>query len=118
LANELASAGTIVTIDPADKGFQSNGCARMSADLSAITSGLSDPLPAGTYIVGVDVAPGTWSATPSGGATCYWSRLSGFGGGLGQIIANGLVSAPAIVTIAATDKGFHSAGCGMWVKVG
>jgi hypothetical protein len=40
--------------------------------------------------------------------------LSGFGGTLGEIIANDLASGPTIVTIAASDAGFQSSGCGTW----
>ncbi len=78
------------TIEATDKAFQSRGCARISADISAITKAPAEPLGPGTFIVGIDVAPGTWSITPPPGATCYWARLSGFAGGTSQIIANDL----------------------------
>jgi hypothetical protein len=116
LSNDLTSDPTVVTIVETDKGFQSRGCARFSADISAITKAPTDPLPAGVYIVGVDVAPGTWSATPPTGGSCYWTRLSAFTGGTNSIIANDLPRGPTIVTIAATDKGFSSKGCGTWTK--
>jgi hypothetical protein len=118
IANELTSDPTVVTILDTDKGFQARGCARLSADISAITKAPTDPFPAGTYIIGVDVAAGTWSATPSAGANCYWARLGGFTGGPRELLANDLPRGPAIVTIAAADKGFSSRGCGTWTKTG
>ena len=66
----------------------------------------------GMQIVGRDIAAGTYRAP--GGRFCYWERLRGFGGTLGDIIANNLGVGPQIVTITATDKGFDSTGCGRW----
>ena len=68
----------------------------------------------GTYVVGEDVEPGTYRS--SGTSLCYWARLSGFGGQLDDIIANGN-NTPEIVTIAASDEGFETSGCGTWVAV-
>lgn len=67
----------------------------------------------GTWEVGTDIEPGTYRLREAP-SLCYWARLSGFGGGLDDIIANGNEGAPAIVTIAATDTGFESARCGTW----
>jgi hypothetical protein len=46
----------------------------------------------------------------------YYARLSGFSGSLGEILANENTYYPAIVTIAPTDKGFKSSGCGTWTQ--
>jgi hypothetical protein len=67
---------------------------------------------AGMRIVGTDMAPGTYRS--SLGSGCYWERLSGFGGTLGDILANENSSGRAVVTIAATDKAFNSSRCGRW----
>ena len=69
----------------------------------------------GTHIVGKDVSPGTYRSKGKSG--CYFARLSGFSGSLGDIIANEVTDAPAIVTISPTDKGFMSRGCGTWTQV-
>ncbi len=69
----------------------------------------------GTFVVGKDIQPGTYR-TREASSGCYYARLSGFGGTLGEIIANNNTDAPAIVTIAATDKGFESTRCGTWTK--
>ena len=71
----------------------------------------------GTFVVGTDIAAGTWQSNGTGSG-CYWARLSGFGGALAEIIANNFGSSPAVVTVAATDRGFHSSGCGSWSKIG
>jgi len=68
----------------------------------------------GTFIVGSDIAPGTYRNTQGSG--CYWARLSGFGGTLGEILANDNTVNPAIVTISPTDKGFESVRCGQWTS--
>jgi hypothetical protein len=76
----------------------------------------------GTYEVGT--APGYVSAgkyrttVPTDPGNCYWERLRGLSGQFTDIIANGNhdPGTPVIVTIAASDKGFKSQGCGTWTK--
>lgn len=69
----------------------------------------------GTYQVGKDIKPGTYR-TRTGSSGCYYARLSGFGGSTDEIIANNLTDAPAVVTIAPTDKGFTTERCGTWTQ--
>jgi len=69
----------------------------------------------GTFQVGTDIQPGTYR-TQVDSPGCYYARLSGFGGTLGEIIANNNTDNPAIVTIQATDKGFQSSSCGTWTR--
>ncbi len=69
----------------------------------------------GTYQVGKDIQPGTYR-TRVASPTCYYERLSGFGGTTDEIIANNLTDAPAVITIAPSDKGFHSERCGTWTQ--
>lgn len=70
----------------------------------------------GTYRVGTDIVAATYRSTATS-SDCYWERLSGFGGTLGEIIANYFGSSPTYVTIAPTDVGFHSERCGGWTKI-
>jgi hypothetical protein len=114
LANGGTSAPGIVTIEPTDVGFHSEGCGTWTKDLSAITMSKTS-FGAGAYIVGTDIEPGTYRN--SGGRNCYWERLRGFNGGMNAIIANGGSNNPSIVTIAPTDAGFQSQGCGTWTKL-
>lgn len=68
----------------------------------------------GTYFVGDEIEAAIYRST--GGGSCYWERLSGFGGSFDEIIANG--SGPqSIAGISSTDIGFSSSGCGSWVPV-
>jgi hypothetical protein len=68
----------------------------------------------GTFTVGTDIQPGTYHT--EGGEGCYWARLSGFGGTVGDVIANHLGSGPQTVTISQSDKAFNTARCGIWQK--
>jgi len=113
IANNNTDAPAVVTIKASDKGFTSQNCGTWTKDLSQITTSKTS-FDDGIFIVGTDIAPGTYRN--SGGGSCYFARLSGFGGTVDEIIANNNVSAPTIVTIAASDKGFESKGCGTWTK--
>ena len=68
----------------------------------------------GIHVVGEDIEAGTYRT--DGGGTCYWARLSGLGGGLNDIIANGLPDGPATVQISSSDAAFESSGCGEWTR--
>lgn len=113
IANNNTDNPAIVTIQATDKGFSSQNCGTWTKDLSQITTSkttFSD----GMYIVGTDITPGTYRNT--GATGCYYARLSGFGNTTDDIIANNNVDTATIVTIAPSDKGFQSNGCGTWTK--
>jgi hypothetical protein len=66
----------------------------------------------GTYAVGVDIMPGTYSsAGPVGNGTCYWKRL---GNPDGTLIDNALSKKPQVVQIDPSDKAFKTTGCQPW----
>jgi hypothetical protein len=67
----------------------------------------------GTWRVGADIPPGRYRMI-SDGSSCYWARLSGFGGTLEEIIANNFSYDTQIVDIEADDKGFESSSCNLW----
>lgn len=113
LANNNTDAPAIVTIAKTDKGFESQNCGTWTQDLSQITTSKTT-FGDGMYIVGTDIEPGTYKNTGSSG--CYYARLSGFTNTIDGIIANNNVDTPAIVTIAASDKGFESTQCGTWTE--
>lgn len=114
LANENTYYPAIVTIAPTDKGFKSSGCGTWTQDLSQITKDKTT-FEDGMFIVGTDIEPGTYRS--SGEGSCYYARLSGFSGSLGNISANENTESSAIVTITSSDKGFKSSGCGTWTKI-
>lgn len=118
LANEFANDGyAIVTIKSSDLLFATNACDEWTTDLSAVTDSMTVIDEPGTYIVGTDISPGTWRS--SGGAGCYWARLSGFTGGIDDIIENEFRdedTGPFTVRIEAGDTGFHTNECGDWER--
>ena len=72
-----------------------------------------------TYIVGLDIAPGTY--VTAGAPGCYWERLSGLGGTFGEIITNGSSDGQQYVTISPSDAGFShrpAAGRGPRAPIG
>ena len=73
------------------------------------------PIADGTFLVGTDLAPGTYRAP--GGDGCYWERLRGFGGTIAEVIANDNARGPVLVTIAPTDAGFTARRCGAFTRV-
>jgi hypothetical protein len=111
VANYIGAGYAMVTISPTDVGFRSERCGTWSSDLSRVTASTTS-FGEGTLIVSTDVQPGTYMS--SGTDSCYWARLSGFGGTLDDIIANHFGGGPAVVTILASDRGFKSSGCGTW----
>ena len=66
----------------------------------------------GTFAVGTDIAPGTYStAGHVANGTCYWKRL---GNPDGNLIDNAMSKKPQVVQIDATDKAFKTDGCQPW----
>jgi hypothetical protein len=116
IANGISADPQIVTIASTDVGFKSSQCPDWTNDLSPLTRSTIASFGNGMFIVGVDIAAGTWSAPASSG--CYWARLAGFSGESKDLIANDLGDGQMIVTISATDKGFESSRCGPWTKIG
>ena len=89
------------------------------------TAGIAqaDPTPAdgprttidrdGTYAVGTDIAPGTYSsAGPVGESTCYWKRLNG-----NTVVDNALSKNPQFVQIGSDDTAFKTDHCQPWQKL-
>lgn len=70
---------------------------------------------AGTYLVGKDIAPGTYR-TRSGGQGCFWERLKGVDGSDAAIIAREYNDGPAVVQIKGRDAAFRSQGCARWTQ--
>jgi hypothetical protein len=99
--------GGILEITATDKAISSR-CDWALITVDTIRSGTttSNKIESGQWIIGGEIAPGTYRTTASG---CYYSRLSGFRGDIDDIIANG--STPTnggIVEIAASDISFSS----------
>ncbi len=115
IANHLAAGPAIVTISASDGAFVSQRCGQWTqTNTSPTSAGPVTGFDDGTYVVGTDVEPGTYKATPSG--QCYWARLRSTADE-SDIIANHLASGPTTVTISATDGAFLTQRCGRWTKV-
>src|SRR3954464_7685432 len=64
----------------------------------------------GTYAVGQDIQPGTYSsAGPVGDGACYWKRVNGT-----EIVDNALSKKAQIVQIQPTDTAFTTNECQAW----
>lgn len=74
----------------------------------------------GIYGVGGELQPGTYRTdgpSPAAFDNCYWERSKDLSGLPKSVIASGLVSGPATVTIKPTDRAFKSSGCLDWTRV-
>jgi hypothetical protein len=110
-----AEGPVIVTVEPSDAAFRSDGCGVWSPipTLGPQATTMGD----GTWAVGIDIVAGTYQATSTG--SCYWARLSSFTGAADATIADGYASPGSFtVTIDADDVGFASVDCGEWTLVG
>ncbi len=104
----------IIDILPSDTGFWSEDCGEWSSDLTPIVSP-GEPFGDGTFLVGAEIAPGRYRGVAAEGSRCYWWRLSGFGKPTATIERSWFDTGSAtVVTIAPTDAGFVSRGCGTW----
>ena len=116
IANDFVLDGpTIVAISPSDAGFKSDGCLQWSNDLSPRRDP-AWPIANGTFLVGSEIAPGTYRSSAQPGSHCYWERLSGFSGSFDDVIANGLSDQSQLVTISRSDVGFTSHNCSGWIR--
>lgn len=107
------------------------GSSALPATLVPMPAPTGTPAPApatsfggGLLMVGTAIQPGTYeSSDPSGGGelggldVCYWERLAGLSGDVGDIIASDLSDGRAVVTIAPGDLAFNSLGCGTWTQL-
>lgn len=126
-AAELDHLRTTVADDKAKKDQLAQEKAALdqrSADLDKRESDISSQEQAieantipgdGVFLVGKDIQPGTYRNDGSNG--CYWARLSGTSGTLGDILANDNVVGQAVVTIASSDVAFQTTRCGKWTLV-
>lgn len=88
---------------------------------SAASSSVAVSYPAGsfagegTFVVGLDIQPGTYFATADPTWGGYWKRLSCATGEFDCIIANDLPNAGTYVTILASDKYFSTTRMSRWL---
>jgi hypothetical protein len=70
----------------------------------------------GLYIVGKDIAPGTYAtAGPVGDKRCYWRRMNNVDPhAKNNVIDSAMTAKPQVVLIDETDKAFKTSGCQPW----
>jgi hypothetical protein len=113
LGSAMGSGPRLLTIGRRDTAIRSSGCGRWTSDLSRVTEDRT-AFGDGTFLVGDDVAAGSYVS--AGAGTCTWARLSGFGGTPEELVASVVATGPQEVVIRASDAGFASAGCGGWTR--
>jgi hypothetical protein len=65
----------------------------------------------GTYKIGVDILPGTYTSQgPAADTACYWKRV----GADGKLLDNALTKKSASVRIEPTDASFTTNECATW----
>jgi len=112
IANDNASGRSIVDIAPSDVGFSSSRCGTWSPFQATSRPTIVD----GIWKVNEEIQPGQWQTTSA--TSCYWERLSSFGGTLDEILANDNSSeASVIVQILPSDTGFNASRCGTWTRI-
>lgn len=81
-----------------------------------VTAAVPTTVGDGTWEVGAEVQPGTYTVTSDG--YCYWARLKNFDGELDSIITNGNLDpgARGRVTVRKSDKGIELAGGCTWKR--
>jgi hypothetical protein len=85
---------------------------------AAAPANLATTFGEGRFLVGTDIAPGSYQTTgPSGHLDCYWERLKNTSDATDSIIANDLGPGPALVTIDKSDAVFQTRWCNTWTKV-
>ncbi len=67
----------------------------------------------GVLLVGSDIGSGTFR-TRTASVGCYWARLAGTGGEIGEILANDNSDGPEVVTIGPKDAAFETHRCSEW----
>ena len=107
----------IVDLLITDLGFQTNS--NCGFWFTTPRGGLQTAITPGVWIVGAQVAAGTYRAENSR-AGCLWQRLRNFTGGSDAVIASSAANndGPQLVAIAASDAGFRAGlECGTWVRL-
>jgi len=113
------SGQEIVDIHASDAAFRSRSeCGEWKTEPR--DTGVQEQIPPGTWLVGPQIAPGTYRANAE--YLCLWLRLAAFGGVQEDVVEDGLVEARAgaelTVTIDPSDAGFYGdAECGPWTRV-
>jgi hypothetical protein len=106
------SGRNVVRLAGTDKAFDSHGCGQWSSDLFPATPTIDSAVGDGTWLLGIDIRSGTWTAP--GGAGCTWTTKKDLTGAPADTIATGGGAGPQSVTLAGTEVALTTQGCGPW----
>jgi hypothetical protein len=119
IANEFIPfivAQWIVDILPSDRAFSTDP--ECGTWYNTPRQGFQANIPPGVWLVGSQIAGGTYRANAQYG--CYWERVRDFTNNLSAIIANDFVDSAGsqLVSISAGDAGFRTdVECGVWTRI-
>lgn len=90
VSNDGPNGQFYVQVSDTDKGFSTNCEVEYLPTLPNPLAEFPTVIPPGTYLVGIDIAPGTYRGQAGEDVleSCYWERLSGVSGGFNDILAN------------------------------
>ena len=113
ISNDNAIGHFYIEVQPTDEYLKFDCEITPIEDWPAPSESLTQIGP-GTYIVGRDIAPGTYHGNAGSDVldSCYWGRLSGLSGDFDDIIANENANGSYYVTVASTDFALTT-GCGL-----
>lgn len=117
LCGTAAGAAVKSAPDPSPGTVVGEAAATAASKAAPAAKPAKPQLSAGTWQVGTEVKPGTYTTTAKD-SPCYWARLKGFDGELTSIIANGNLDDQqhGRLTVKATDKGLELSGDCVWVR--
>lgn len=88
ISNDIfGSGGGYIEVSPSDKAFKISGGTATLIDYSTYNPTIKTTVTDGTFLVGKDIAPGTYKVSLNNGKTSYVSRESGLDGTSDIIIA-------------------------------
>jgi hypothetical protein len=105
-----ATTGVTPTATTKAKPAASSTTAKAATKAAAVTFG------EGSWEVGSEIKPGTYTTTAGDDAYCYWARLKSFDGELGAVIANGNLDpgGRGRIVVKKSDKGLELTGGCTW----
>ncbi|MFC3885648.1 SH3 domain-containing protein [Bacillus songklensis] len=106
IANSIPSGQEYVEIKSSDRGFKFEGGSFTKFDPRNHNHTIKSAFGDGTYLVGVDIVPGTYKGTGDG----YWERSSSVSGDMDDIIVNEIPSGTFYVEIEEGDFAFKTSG--------
>ena len=118
ITNDTVSRGrAFLLVARSDRAVESDGCGVWVPASAKSYNPTPTRMVDGEYRVNIDVWEGTYRAP--GGSGCYWTRRSSWDvSNITTVIANHFGPGQQIVTIARSDVGFVTSGCGSWTKIG